>query len=939
MTFQSITPSIPEILSPPLSPPGVTRGPQRNLAKSSALKLITSFGEQSSKSKYFSAADGGQTPMAAGVTPIAESAISPGGYDPATAFLRPSNNSAFNTPSSARVGAGVSFGRHRLPSIGETTADGVAHRLAADKAVNTLPPPTERPPSRSRRDHSAYVDDNLASGMSLPRAATASPMMMRDSHRKKEPPPPSPSPASMAALMDASGRHSRNGPRNRIPEGIDMHLGLPSVDDGVADYTSPEPSVASSTRFHWPRPTRRRGPGSITSSVTSESSISRSHRDRGRHAGGKSLDDYIYSLDAAKNRPPHGASGDRHRDGSRSHRGGSRERSSERGRAVSRRQTPKPAKRSPTSPVPMSPEDLINLSTPKVIEIGARADEILVDILTEEYEPSTVRKSSQVRQTSRNRVSSRNSSRHGRRRSPDRRPTPQEDPRGRSKAREGSVIRSPSSPLPMSTNAQFYYGSEDEEDYRKAIEAKEKFRSQNGRSSSHARERSESRRRGGPRDSPENRVHTPGAQQQSTSSEREDRVGDLKQKKDERTLKKEAAARELEERRKSLAMRALAPAILHPDELSPAFELPSTAFVPPKDLPTRSHTVEPGATRSTYANRSGPAIGLPATPKAMRLVMDADPNGVPGVPSIPSTFAQRHSPSSGSPKRESKPPSLTLLPSTVYSPPSRPHISRSMSAPPEEPEVPRTLLGGSGSGSSSGNSSRSHALKLSQRKPSTPDAYDGQSMQNIDALIDSNRQARRPSIQDNNSNNNMPPPPPPPPVLKELQHLATPPPPPPAPLSYAHGDRPVVYGGQTSGMIEIVRDDDQQQQPPPVPVAIPVSEATVPIIAPPAPPSSRNGHHRGRSSIDNSISGRISRATERMRSASRSRNTPSVVNRAKSPEVMAGVAPYESIPPPPPPPLQPQQYHHQGRGSLSQQSGQLAHHPDMRTGLHESEMI
>lgn len=96
-------------------PPGVQRGPQRSVAKSSALKLITSFGDQGHKSKFYSQTDGGQTPIAAGVTPIADSAISPGGsYEAAMAFLRPSNNSRFNTPTSARPG-GLAFGRGRLP--------------------------------------------------------------------------------------------------------------------------------------------------------------------------------------------------------------------------------------------------------------------------------------------------------------------------------------------------------------------------------------------------------------------------------------------------------------------------------------------------------------------------------------------------------------------------------------------------------------------------------------------------------------------------------------------------------------------------------------------------------------------------------------------------------------------------------------------------------
>ncbi|KAG7403553.1 hypothetical protein Forpe1208_v016196 [Fusarium oxysporum f. sp. rapae] len=69
LNFQAMTSSIPEALNSPLSPPGVQCVTQRSIAKTSALKLITSFCDQTQKSK-FSAGDGGQTPIAAGVTPI-----------------------------------------------------------------------------------------------------------------------------------------------------------------------------------------------------------------------------------------------------------------------------------------------------------------------------------------------------------------------------------------------------------------------------------------------------------------------------------------------------------------------------------------------------------------------------------------------------------------------------------------------------------------------------------------------------------------------------------------------------------------------------------------------------------------------------------------------------------------------------------------------------
>jgi hypothetical protein len=86
LNFQATTPSIPEILSLPLSPAGVQHGPQRSIANTISLKLVTSFGDQTQKSKFLTD-DGGQTPTTAGA---------------ATGVIRSSNNRKFDTPVSAR---------------------------------------------------------------------------------------------------------------------------------------------------------------------------------------------------------------------------------------------------------------------------------------------------------------------------------------------------------------------------------------------------------------------------------------------------------------------------------------------------------------------------------------------------------------------------------------------------------------------------------------------------------------------------------------------------------------------------------------------------------------------------------------------------------------------------------------------------------------------
>ncbi|RYC76963.1 hypothetical protein BFJ63_vAg20162, partial [Fusarium oxysporum f. sp. narcissi] len=213
--------------------------------------------------------------------------------------------------------------------------------------------------------------------------------------------------------------------------------------------------------------------------------------------------------------------------------------------------------------------------------------------------------------------------------------------RGRSQGREGSAERSPSSPLPLSAAIHYYKGSKDEEDCRVATGAQEVFRNKHSRSGS----------------------------------------------------------RELEERCKSLAKHARTPSVPHPTEFSPALAVTVGTAEPkplPDDIPPRSATRLPQ--RSMYA-RSGPVIGLLATSKTIRLIIEGNhylsgSTPRPNVPAIPVDFSQRYSPES-SPQQSSEreqpvaKPSLTLLPSTVYQSPTRPPIPRSMSAPiPDKPDQP-----------------------------------------------------------------------------------------------------------------------------------------------------------------------------------------------------------------------------------------------------------
>lgn len=830
LTFQNIGgPSLNEVLSPNYSP-GVQLGPQRSVAKASALKLITSFGDQSQKSKFFSQGDDGETPVAGAANPFNQNTAIPldgPSYEATTAILKPSNNSRFNTPTTAR-GEGPSFARDRLPSIGESPLDpnrGQSHMaqlstLQLDQVNSRL----------SHKRSSSGGLNHMAVGSSLQRAATAGPMMMRDGYQRvtrSGDRPPSPD-AKVLMKMELIHENTRNGPRDRIPFGVNLQLR--SLDqEETAEIAPAEPSAASSAaRYHWP--SRRRGPGSTAGSVTSVSTSGRSMR----HQSSKKRDDYIHSLDTASQYSRKQRSRQASRERSRGRHDNwdrsiqSRDTSQDRGPPLSSTWTTQ--KHSPTSPVPMSPEDLISLSTPKFAGPA--------------IEPLTIRKASDPKI----RPSSRASSRASRRRSPDvRHRPPALDLRGRSENRDDSSRRSPStSILPLSAN--HFEGSEDEEEFRAAIEQREQFRAKHCKSATRGlntpglsrRDRSESRHR--PRaDSEAVDVLAP-LTFQTTRAASTDHVGDLRRVKDERQRKKEQAARDLEERRKSLLKHPQAPPIPHPTQFSPAIRFGIEASDGPNDIITRSATVPP---KSMYAR--GTSLGLPATPKAMRLVMD-DHSQMPEVPPLPPAMVQRQS-TATSPEASPKQAViagggnlLTLLPSTVYTPPVRPPIPRSMSAPiPDDPPSSRFRRKGSMGGLQDINEGMVSGKRRSHEEPMPP----------------------------------PPPPPPPPPassMLMELQHLASPPPPPPAPLPF--GQRPQGQGALASG-IEIVMDDDEVS-------------GNEHFQSYPAP-RSISGRNRTSSIGEGSISGRLSKATERLRSASRNRKD---IRHLISPPFEA---PYESV--------------------------------------------
>lgn len=897
LTFSPLSSSIPEMLSPPLSPPGVVpRGPQRNMAKTAALKLVTTFGDKAStKSKFFGGEDE-RTPMGGNVgTPIAESALSPGG-DASTAFLRPGQRSAMNTPASARTATPGGYQRNRLPSIGETPTD-----VTPIIKMPTVTMPTPR--DQTANDAIAYaharkssqpetIQLSAATYQPTSRAATASPMMQRMVRAAN--PLPSPSPDSFTEVKKEN--RARNGSRGRKPDGLQIQW--PPMESIITgDYmTTPELSA----------PSRRATPSarSVAGSVSSAGASSRSYKSHGKAGDaspmtGRSLDPFISSLDSATHYAKQKAKQERQASRDKKSRGRSssatrkgREPSLERGRSGVR--YIKPAKRSPTSPVPMSPEDLRDLGA-----VGFGDDPDSYSVASSKHKgrdgsQATARPGSKSTSRMRrmspeplkftdSRPGSRLASRQASRRaSPDASLTAR-DGRGRSKARDGSLMRSPSSPLPMSSEAAKYRRDEDDmDDTLSAFSNRERQRSRQ-RSASRKRERDSSRQPSQERRRRERSSSRNTNGRSSTKPEDEQRrrmrsasharatsdlkVGDLSQMKTERQLKKEAAARELELRRRSLARRPSAPPIVHPEQLSPPLPRPSSrseflrssTYPSPRDLPPRSQTVDPetqrgsqygspymqGHARSQSTIHQSPtsiAIGLPATPKAMQHPkFDPEGKDIPDVPQIPESYSPIPQLEMGSlnamayaPAEDYAPlPQTTFapLPKTTYQAAPRHIPPRSMSAPiPEEPISPHALPSGlpthpafhaalPPSQRRQNNGSQdyrtSHAPPPRKVNPSTDNApgtlgYGVYGMGGIDAALHSG--------SGSNNNNMIPPPPPPPPappILRELMHLAQPPPPPPAPLrryGSAADTNSLVSGvsltSSGSGVIEIVMDDE-----------------------------------------------------------------------------------------------------------------------------------
>ncbi|CAN9149946.1 WD domain-containing protein [Alternaria alternata] len=863
-------------MSPPLSPPSGSVGSSRVAARMASLKLVTDF-TRGPQPKQIVREEDEKTPMNAGVTPIAESAISPAvGHH---GWLGRAARDPSREPSSARTATPGSYGRKRFPSRSDTGRKATNNEVLASlaipdrghrgeshprTAVDNIGREAETLPFSTRRATSGSKDFVLS-------ATTFNPGQSSD-HL------PSPAVGVFDALKE---KHSESRGSSRSRNIQELHL----------DMTDNVVEVGPETGY-----TNRLSPPLTGTSIKS--------------AKARSIDQYISSLDEANHYAQNRSnSRNEERPASRTARTRSRNREESQNRGRSGIRYIRPAKRSPSSPVPMSPEDAGIYSVNKK-EAGTSTEDfdderfykmsVASPVVTESVASTRTTRSRARQGVSKTRSSSKTATRRnespegttrarskGTSRASSRRPA---EGRGRSAVRGEN---SPVSPQPMQRDDN--EGFVDYEPVRPRHRSGSRRPSGSGADS--RREASPERR--APRDRSMSRRPTPALRESSRTrghgrdaspeSLTSGRSG-VSRMRPTTASRKALAARELEERRLSLARRPSAPLIPHPGDLAfrpISHERSNTddmlnSMSMYRDPIQRSQTADPEMTkRYSPTNRMGGAgptsttsvpIGLPANPRAMRhpRYMTADPNeedDIPAVPTIPDNMQHQQSQSG---ETDDIGP---LLPATTFGQPIAPP-SRSVSAPPQDilpsssynsPTYPsigrRPSLGGS----------RGHARQNTMPDVLPQTNYKRHSPPPITASIaetihESQNQDNQVIVIDAEDHGRAPP------LLSQLQHLATPPPPPPPPLN--------LGGGNGIGMINIAIEGNSPGEKP-LEVSPTQASAT----------GSPHAHRRGRGSVSENLGMTFKRVTERMRSTSRG------PQRAKSPPVnRAERSPYESVP-------------------------------------------
>ncbi|KAH8731245.1 hypothetical protein GQ44DRAFT_736332 [Phaeosphaeriaceae sp. PMI808] len=801
-------------LSPPLSPPSI--GSSRVAARMASLKLVTDF-TSGPQPRQIRREEDERTPMNPGVTPIAESALSPSG---AQHPWRTTTRDASREPSSARTATPGTYRRKRLPSRSDTARSTTNNETLASLAI----------PDRGQRgeSHPRTAIDNIGREAETLPFSTRRATSTSDSHkfvlsaatytpRKSDDHLPSPA-VGVFENLNQQRDESRGGSRSRKPQ--DLHLDMQEI------VVEQGPETGTSSRLSPP----------LTGTSLKSAKV-------------RSIDQYISSLDEANNYTRTRADPVEERPASRTARGRSRPRDESQSRGRSGVRYIRPAKRSPSSPVPMSPEDA-------GIYVSSKAE---ASTSTENFDDERFYKMSvaspvvaesvastrTTRSRARNGVSkTRSSSKVARRaESPDNVSGGRSRGASRPSSRRPAEDRGRSANLPRPMNRE-------EVDTGTDFEPSAVSTRREPSTEPHApRDRSSSRTRPNLRDA-------------SPESMTSGRSGTSHSRRPLPLTRRELAAKELADRRLSLARRPSAPVIPDPSALavrpiangrSNTDDMLNTLSMY-RDPIQRSHTADPEVTKKySPTNRMTSAtstasvpIGLPANPRAMRYprYMTADPNEqdeIPAVPSIPDNLQNKHDQ-----PMDSHDDLGPLLPATTFGQPIVPP-SRAASAPPQDIYPLQNGL------------RPSPTYPPSGRRPSL-----GSNRGHL-------RQNTSPEILPATNYKRISPPPFTASIAETIHETPRhPPPPPPPPLN--------LGGANHIGMINIAIDEGSADK------LLEVSPASVPTTTSP------HAHRRGRGSVSDNLGMTFKRVTERMRSTSRSR--------AKSPPMMRAVdiSPYESVP-------------------------------------------
>ncbi|RMZ88696.1 hypothetical protein DV736_g4088, partial [Chaetothyriales sp. CBS 134916] len=445
----------------------------RMTPQTSALKLITSFqGQKNLDYKFPGLKSDDRTPTyGASITPIAESAIdrsalSPGG----TGSYRLNNIRSLNMALSTRTPS--SLHRHRLPSIGETPIDADPPPSKLSNRQPQAAPDSSSDPEKERTKQAATESGSESreqAGLLLTSARYEPGATAR---RERETPQTAVGPATSQQLPFQSNLHhpGQESVEYVVGDGQLHPVSMPRRPDGLSlkmlSVSELGPNMVNGIKEPETGDSLQTTTIDGTSELLSPAQTSGMYRSvtKSPSVSGRSLDQYISSLEQAQYYGQHARSRGHSTSSklSSDHKARRHATTATEGRGEEDRRTVPLTKRSPSSPVPMSPDDLrmysVSMETLDSAFASSSAYTGLEKTLTAERTTRVARHRSQSGQESRHRHRSRSSNPDGKGKYNSRGTSRQASPepshasyrsRGRSASRKESGRRSPSSPLPM----------------------------------------------------------------------------------------------------------------------------------------------------------------------------------------------------------------------------------------------------------------------------------------------------------------------------------------------------------------------------------------------------------------------------------------------------------------------------------------------------------